>query len=245
MEINYKCIWKLPIIFTLHQTCLSPQHSVLQNLHQWSPPVHHSLHVSISVTSPGLDYNRLLITPLQSTVGKLMFKWTIILQYWQFQEGQKKVFCGINLVNWHFLIKDISIKSQSILKIRDISKIYLSWGFWNTLYMFNLSVYLIRIFRLKYNPIFAPNFCQRWSCSVPNMTSSDHPKVSFLSLMTPLKSYIARSNIHSFILDWQGLLSCPTWNCQYCTYTISWDAATSTKTCIDSNHFKIQDYILS
>ena len=68
MEINYKCIWKLPIIFTLHQTCLSPQHSVLQNLHQWSPPVHHSLHVSISVTSPGLDYNRLLITPLQSTV---------------------------------------------------------------------------------------------------------------------------------------------------------------------------------
>ena len=138
------------------------------------------------------------------------------MQYWQFQEGQKKVFCRINLVDWHFLIKDISIKSQSILKIKDIFEIYSFWGFWNTPYLFNLSVYSMRNFRLKYNQILASDFCQRLSCSVPNMTPSDHPKVSFLSLVTPFKSYIARSTIHSFILDWQGLLSCPTWNCQYC-----------------------------
>ena len=140
------------------------------------------------------------------------------LQYWQFQEGQKKVFCGINLVDWHFLIKDISIKSQSILKIKDIFEIYSFWGFRNTPYLFNLSVYSMRNFRLKYNQIFASDFCQRWSCSVPNMTPSDHPKESFLPLVTPLKSYIARCTIHSFILDWQGLLSCPTWNCQYCMF---------------------------
>ena len=144
-----------------------------------------------------------------------------MIQYWQFQEGQKKVFCGINLVDWHFLIKDISIKSQSILKIKDIFEIYSFWGFWNTPYLFNLSVYSMRNFRLKYNQIFASDFCQRWSCSVPNMTPSDHPKVSFLSLVTPLKSYIARCTIHSFILDWQGLLSCPTWNCQYCIFNES------------------------
>ena len=160
MEINYKCIWKFPIIFTLHQTCLRPQHSVLQNLHQWSPPVHHSLHVSISVTSPGLDYNRLLITPLQSTVGKLMFKWTIILQYWQFQEGQKKVFFGIKHQPSRLTFSNQRYLHQIFINF-EIQRHFQNLLVWRFL-KHTLHVQFECLFNEKFQVEVQPNFCFRF-----------------------------------------------------------------------------------
>ena len=131
--------------------------------------------------------------------------------------GQKKVLWCVNLVDWHFINNDFSMKSWSKLKTDESFTIYMSWGFWNTPYMFDLGDNSLRFLRLKYNQIFTSDFFQRLSSSVPNMTSNDNLKVSILSLVTPSQSHITRFTILCIILIWQALFSCPTWFGLYCT----------------------------
>ena len=126
--------------------------------------------------------------------------------------------CRVDIVDWHFLNNDFSMKSWSISKRNDSFRIYTSWGFWNTPWMFDLSHNSLRYLRLKYNQIFASDFLQRLSYIVSNMTSYDNPKVSIHSLVTLLQSHITRFNNNSFILIWQALFSCPAWFWLYCIY---------------------------
>ena len=132
--------------------------------------------------------------------------------------GQKKVFCRVNIVDWHFLNNVFSMKSWSNLKINDSFRIYSSWAFWNTPNMSDLSDYSMRYSKFKYNQIFASDFSQRLSSCVLNMPSNENLKASICSLVTPLSSHVIKFIVHSIILIWQAMFSCPAW---FWLYSIS------------------------
>ena len=116
------------------------------------------------------------------------------------------------------------MKSWSNLKINDSFRIYSSWAFWNTPNMSDLSDYSMRYSKFKYNQIFASDFSQRLSSCVLNMPSNENLKASICSLVTPLSSHVIKFIVHSIILIWQAMFSCPAWFWLYCIlhFTYSW-----------------------
>ena len=108
------------------------------------------------------------------------------------------------------------MKSWSNLKINDSFRIYSSWAFWNTPNMSDLSDYSMRYSKFKYNQIFASDFSQRLSSCVLNMPSNENLKASICSLVTPLSSHVIKFIVHSIILIWQAMFSCPAWFWLYC-----------------------------
>ena len=126
------------------------------------------------------------------------------------------MFCRVNIVDWHFLNNVFSMKSWSNLKINDSFRIYSSWAFWNTPNMSDLSDYWMRYSKFKYNQIFASDFSQRLSSCVLNMPSNENLKASICSLVTPLSSHVIKFIVHSIILIWQAMFSCPAWFWLYC-----------------------------
>ena len=126
------------------------------------------------------------------------------------------MFCRVNIVDWHFLNNVFSMKSWSNLKINDSFRIYSSWAFWNTPNMSDLSDYSMRYSKFKYNQIFASDFSQRLSSCVLNMPSNENLKASICSLVTPLSSHVIKFIVHSIILIWQAMFSCPAWFWLYC-----------------------------
>ena len=140
------------------------------------------------------------------------------------------MFCRVNIVDWHFLNNVFSMKSWSNLKINDSFRIYSSWAFWNTPNMSDLSDYSMRYSKFKYNQIFASDFSQRLSSCVLNMPSNENLKASICSLVTPLLSHVIKFIVHSIILIWQAMFSCPAWFWLYCTFfKILWWANKSEK----------------
>ena len=111
------------------------------------------------------------------------------------------------------------MKSWSNLKINDSFRIYSSWAFWNTPNMSDLSDYWMRYSKFKYNQIFASDFSQRLSSCVLNMPSNENLKASICSLVTPLSSHVIKFIVHSIILIWQAMFSCPAWFWLYCIRT--------------------------
>ena len=112
------------------------------------------------------------------------------------------------------------MKSWSNLKINDSFRIYSSWAFWNTPNMSDLSDYSMRYSKFKYNQIFASDFSQRLSSCVLHMPSNENLKASICSLVTPLSSHVIKFIVHSIILIWQAMFSCPAWFWLYCIYWI-------------------------
>ena len=108
------------------------------------------------------------------------------------------------------------MKSWSNLKINDSFRIYSSWAFWKTPNMSDLSDYWMRYSKFKYNQIFASDFSQRLSSCVLNMPSNENLKASICSLVTPLLSHVIKFIVHSIILIWQAMFSCPAWFWLYC-----------------------------
>ena len=95
-------------------------------------------------------------------------------------------------------------------RIKVSFKIYSSWQFQCTPYMFDLSKNGLRNFQLKNNQIFAKDYWQRLhSSSVLIMTLYDILMVKIHPPMIPLQHFTSRVTASLFLWKWQALFSCP------------------------------------